>query len=100
MMLSGIGDILVIMLSGLSTRSVGANLARRFNAGEYDQWVRRVATMETGVHASLRDAGFLYRLFPALKYRAKFTPTLRVEDTRSKLPKLTGCCSETDLNKI
>ena len=33
MMLSGADDIFVVMLNVLLTRSVGASLARRFNAG-------------------------------------------------------------------
>lgn len=70
-MLSGADDISVAMLIMLSTRSVGANLARRFNAGKTITAVLvRVVQIESGFHASLRDVAFLCELFPALKDRA------------------------------
>jgi hypothetical protein len=58
------------------------NLARRFNAGMYvNDFSRRISTIEktpliSGV-ATRRE--HIYALFPALKGRAKFMPTLRVE---------------------
>jgi hypothetical protein len=82
-----------------STRSVGMNLARRFNRGPRagsprgvaapgsdHGHARRVATIESGpqFQASLRNAGYLEHSFPALKDRAKFIPTLRVKSTCSE----------------
>jgi hypothetical protein len=66
------------------------SLARRFNAGI--RWLagsRRVATIEIALifrrrYATLR----LCPPFPALKGRAKFIPTLRVESTYSEVPKV------------
>ena len=66
-----------------STRRVGMSLARRFNAGIRSAVVfRRVATIDAVPEfiASLRDASFWIDFFPALKDRAKFMPTLRVEE--------------------
>ncbi len=67
------------------TRSVGMNLARRFNAGiESLNCSRRVATLEASwSQTSLRDAKIRVPVFPALKGRAKFTSTLRVERSGS-----------------
>ena len=44
---------------------------------------RRLATIELAhqFHASLRDAGTSLTRHPPLKGRAKFVPTLRVEET-------------------
>jgi short-subunit dehydrogenase involved in D-alanine esterification of teichoic acids len=66
-----------------STRSVGMNLARRFNAGEkVILCSRRVATIEFISSFSRRYATRIpVDLFPALKGRAKFIPTLRVENS-------------------
>ena len=48
---------------------------------------RRVATVGVAnIPASLRDANTSHRQVPALKGRAKFIPTLRVEDTCSEVP--------------
>ena len=63
-----------------SARSVGLNLARRFNAGiRVLRFSRRVATIEfpgfTRRYATRTHRWF----FPALKGRAKFIATLRVE---------------------
>jgi len=61
-----------------STRSVGMNLARRFNAGiQVSIRPRRVATSESSVsrrYATLTSGPQI----PALKGQAKFVPTLRV----------------------
>jgi hypothetical protein len=66
-----------------ATRSVGMSLARRFQRRDQVEGVsHRVATIGWAlVHASLRDAAYLDDFFPALKRRAKFVPTLRVEET-------------------
>jgi len=64
------------------------NLARRFNAGISALWSRRVATIESGSSFRRRYATRTLRsLFPALKGRAKFMPTLRVASTCSELLK-------------
>ena len=58
------------------------NLARRFNAGiRFVKCSRRVATIEfrPGSNVATRRGHCVWR-FPALKGRAKFTPTLRVEN--------------------
>jgi hypothetical protein len=59
------------------------NLARPFKAGRSSQdRTRRVATLErSGIQPSLRDEIRDDDLIPALKRRAKFNPTLRVEET-------------------
>jgi hypothetical protein len=58
------------------------NLARLFKAGNDGvNTSRRVATHEIEeIQSSLRD-GYRTSLFPALKRRAKFRSTLRVENT-------------------
>jgi len=62
-----------------STRSVGMNLARRFNAGiRLVSVSRRVATIESSVRRGYATRVHCYP-FPALKGRAKLIPTLRVE---------------------
>jgi len=59
------------------------NLARRFKAGkEPPKCLRRIATPETGANFNRRYATrTAQNLIPALKRRAKFMPTLRVEGT-------------------
>ena len=67
----------------LSTRSVDLNLARPFKAGKVrTKFSRRVATPESNVNSivAMRREPLHHRI-PALKRRAKFKPTLRVEDT-------------------
>ena len=66
-----------------STRSVDVNLARPFKAGNVQpRCSRRVVTPETKGGFNRRYATSTgNNLIPALKRRAKFIPTLRVEDT-------------------
>jgi hypothetical protein len=61
------------------------NLARRFNAGiQVIACSRRVATIEASLVSSVATRRrYRVDLFPALKDRAKFIPTLRVENTCS-----------------
>ena len=66
-----------------STRSVGMSLARRFNAGIQLLPVR-VATIEATVSGVATRRENWIGLFPALKGRAKFIPTLRVESSSLK----------------
>ena len=66
-----------------STRSVGVTLARRFNAGKRAvSCSRRVATSDLPMFSNVfsrRDATTNVSLiYPALKRRAKFITTLRV----------------------
>jgi hypothetical protein len=71
-----------------STRGVGMNLARRFNAGNrVVTGSRRVATIDFTLVSGVatRRKNFV-RLFPALKGRAKFIPSLRVDSIRSEGP--------------
>ena len=57
------------------------NLARPFKAGKGQRGVRRrVATPETGFNRRYATRTGT-NVIPALKRRAKFIPTLRVEDT-------------------
>src|SRR5712671_1575772 len=73
-----------------STRSVGMNLARRFNAGaRVSAGSRRVATVEfLGFQASPCDANTSLAFSRPLKGRAKFRSTLRVESTCSEFPEV------------
>ena len=64
-------------------RSVDMNLARPLKAGKAERDMpRRVATAEIEAEFNHRYAtGTANNLIPALKRRAKFIPTLRVENT-------------------
>jgi outer membrane protein TolC len=71
-----------------STRSVSMNLARPFKAGKkVTKHSRRVATPESSLNRryATREVN---EMFQALKRRAKFILTLRVEDICSKLPEM------------
>jgi hypothetical protein len=81
------------VLKKIFDASVGMNLARRFYRGPRagsprgvvapgsgDEGSRRVAKIESdGVSGVATRRGLSCRLFPTLKGRAKFMPTLRVE---------------------
>jgi hypothetical protein len=69
-------------LSTSSTRSVGMNLARRSNAGSERPFalVASATVDNRAFQASLARREHTETLCPALKRRAKFMPTLRVEN--------------------
>jgi hypothetical protein len=72
------------------------SLARRFNAGNPVVAIsRRVATIEfpSVSDVATRREDFVH-LVPALKGRAKFSSTLRVERTCSELPEVCSTFSE------
>ena len=73
-----------------STRSVGLSLARPFKAGRRaSEFPRHVATTELSAAFRRRYATRTTRLpFPALKGRAKFIATLRVDRTCSEIPEV------------
>jgi hypothetical protein len=70
------------MLISLSTRSGGANLALSRPGIDKETNPRRIATLETNLYSIVAMRRKQARtLIPALKRRAKFAPTLRVEGT-------------------
>ena len=78
----------------LSTRSVGMNLARPFKAGKGQRGVRVASRrLKLALEFNRRYATTASNApVPALKGRAKFMPTLRVEDTCSEVPEMCRTC--------